>query len=100
MGNRLSPLGYILLFAVVFGLMAIIEGCSCGQTKTPKPIEQHYVKPTGYSDKVFILDCKVNDMEYKIFTNIDGGGVHVINVTLDHLQVDKLEREKLKSDEY
>ena len=49
----------------------------------------------GWNDEIHVLSYKVNDMEYKVFTNVVGGGVHVVNVTLDQLRADELDYNKM-----
>ncbi len=76
-------------------VLGVLTSCGGDDKVEVKNVNYETLNIEGYDDKIRIHKYMVNDMEYRIFVNVDGGGTVVVNTTLDQLQVDELEYTKM-----
>lgn len=73
-----------IVVLIIFALM-FLTGCTNDET---------YTVAAGWNYRLRMVDHYANGMHYKIFFMSDSGGLGVINVTLDSLQIENLKRLK------
>jgi len=83
----------LLVLTLVLGILFSCSSTDDGDKV--KNINYETINVEDYSDKIRIYKYTVNNMEYRVFVNIDGGGTVVVNTTLEQLKVDELKYDKM-----